>query len=61
MHAVLQESGQWVVGRIIEGIALKDKRMYQQILSKWRSTEVDHGVIQHHLEEVRHLQFPLCD
>ena len=51
-HAVLQEDGwQWVVGRILEGTALEDKRVYQQILSKWRSTAVDQGVI-HLLEEV---------
>ena len=31
-HAVLQEdSGQWVVGRILEGAALEDKRVYQQM------------------------------
>ena len=29
-HAVLQEDGgQWVVGRILEGAALEDKRVYQ--------------------------------
>ena len=29
---VLQEDGrQWVVGRILEGAALKDKRVYQQM------------------------------
>ena len=51
-HAVLQEDGgQWVVGRILEGAALEDKRVYQQILSKLRSTAVDQGVI-HQLEEV---------
>ena len=48
-HAVLQEDGgQWVVGRILD---LEDKREYQQMLSKWRSTAVDQGVI-HQLEEV---------
>ena len=54
MHAVLQEDdGQWVVGRILEGAALedKDKIVYQQMLSKLRSTAVDQGVI-HQLEEV---------
>ena len=51
-HAVLQkDGGQWVVGRILEGAALEDKRAYQQMLSKWRSTAVDQGVI-HQLEEV---------
>ena len=31
-HAVLQEDGgQWVVGRILEGAALEDKRVYQQM------------------------------
>ena len=51
-HVVLQEDGgQWVVGRILEGAALEDKRVYQQILLKWRSTAVDQGVI-HQLEEV---------
>ena len=31
-HAVLQEDGgQWVVGRILEGAALEDKRLYQQM------------------------------
>ena len=51
-HAVLQEDGgQWVVGKILEGEALEDKRVYQQVLSKWRSTAVDQGVI-HQLEEV---------
>ena len=56
MHsAVLQEDGgQWVVGMILEGAALEDKRVYLQMLSKWRSTEVDQGVIQQ-LEEVRHV------
>ena len=55
MHsAVLQEdSGHWVVGMTLEGAALEDKRVYQQMLSKWRSTEVDRGMIQQ-LEEVRH-------
>ena len=47
-HPVLQEDGgQWVVGRILEGTALEDKREYQQMVSKWRSTAVE-------LEEVRH-------
>ena len=51
-HAVLQEDGgQWVV--LLEGAALEDKRVYQQILLKWRSTAVDQGVI-HQLEEVWH-------
>ena len=46
-HAVLQEDGgQWVVGRILKGAALEDKREYQQMVSKW-STPVE-------LEEVRH-------
>ena len=50
-HAVLQEDGgQWVVGRILEGAALEDKRVFQHML--W-STAVDQGVI-HQLEEVRH-------
>ena len=31
-HAVLQEDGrQWVVGKILEGAALEDKRVYQQM------------------------------
>ena len=31
-HAVLQEDGgQWVVGRILEGAALEDKTVYQQM------------------------------
>ena len=47
---VLQEDGQWVVGSVLEGAALEDKRVYQQMLSKWRRT-VDQGVI-HQLEEV---------
>ena len=39
-HAVLQEDGgQWVVGRILEGAALEDKRVYQQILPKRSITE----------------------
>ena len=51
-HTVLQEDGgQWVVGRILEGAALEDKTVYQQMLSKWRSAAVDQGVI-HQLEEV---------
>ena len=45
---VLQEDGQWVVGSVLEGAALEDKRVYQQMMSKWRT--VDQGVIQ--LEEV---------
>ena len=48
-HAVLQNDGrQWVVGRIFEGAALE---VYQEMLSKLRSTAVDQGVI-HQLEEV---------
>ena len=32
-HAVLQEDGgQWVVGRILEGAALEDKRIYQEMI-----------------------------
>ena len=51
-HVVLQEDGgQWVVGRILEGAALEDKTVFQQMLSKWRSIAVDQGVI-HQLEEV---------
>ena len=51
-HAVLQEDGgQWVVSRILEGAAVEDKRVYQQMMSKWRGTAVDQGVI-HQLEEV---------
>ena len=47
-YAVLQEDGgQWVVGRILEGAALEDKREYQLMVSKWRSTALE-------LEEVRH-------
>ena len=31
-HSVLQDdNGQWVVGRILEGAALEDKRVYQQM------------------------------
>ena len=31
-HAVLQkDGGQWVVGRILEGAALKDKTVYQEM------------------------------
>ena len=52
-QTVLQTGGQWEVGRILVGAALEDKRVYKQILSKWRSTAVDQGVI-HQLEEVRH-------
>ena len=51
-HVVLQEDGgQWVVGRILEGAALEDKREYQQMVSKWRSIAEDQDVI-HQLEEV---------
>ena len=42
-----------MVGRILEGAALENKRVYQEMVSKWRSTAVDQGVI-HQLEEVRH-------
>ena len=52
-HVVLQEDGgQWVVGRILEGAALEDKRVYQQMLSKWRSTALVDQVVIHQLEEV---------
>ena len=31
-HAVLREDdGQWMVGKILEGAALEDKRVYQQM------------------------------
>ena len=54
-HAVLQKDGrQWVVGRILEGAALEDKRVYQQMLSKWRSNALVDQIVIHHmqLEEV---------
>ena len=54
MHAVLQEDdgGQWVVGKILEGTAVKNMTtVHQQMLSKWKSTAVGQGVI-HQLEEV---------
>ena len=54
-HAVLQEDGgKWVVGRILEGAALEDKGVYQQMLSKWRSTALVDQVVTHQLEEVWH-------
>ena len=40
---------------ILEGAALEDKRVYLQMLSKWRSTEVDQGVIQQ-LQSGQHIQ-----
>ena len=40
---------QWVFGRILEGVALEDIRVYLQILSKWRKNQ---DVIQQ-LDEVR--------
>ena len=36
-----EDSGQWVVGKILEGAALDDKRVYQQMCSKWKRTAVD--------------------
>ena len=39
---------QWVFGRILEGVALEDIRVYLQILSKWRKNQ---DVI-HQLDEV---------
>ena len=32
---------QWLVGRVLEGVALENKGMYQQILSKWRKNQTD--------------------
>ena len=52
-HVVLQEdSEQWVVGRILEGADLEDKRVYQQMLSKWRCTALVDQVVIHQPEEV---------
>ena len=52
-HAVLlEDGGQWVVGRILEGAVLEDKRVYQQMLSKWRSTTLVDELVIHQLEEV---------
>lgn len=45
-------SGQLVVSRIVEGTALEDKRVYQEILSKLKGSAVDQGV-HHQLMEVR--------
>ena len=39
---------QWLVGRVLEGVALENKGMYQQILSKWRKNQTE----VHQLEEV---------
>ena len=30
----VQEDSQWIVGRVLEGVALEDKRLYQQLFRK---------------------------
>ena len=30
---------QWFVGTVLQGATLNDKRMYQQVLSKWRKNQ----------------------
>ena len=62
MNAVLQQDdGQWVVGKILEGISSENKEMYQEMLSKWKSTAFDQDVAMHQLEVCVTLHSSFCD
>ena len=61
MLAVLQQNdGQWVAGKILEGISSENKEMYQEMLSKWKSTAFDQDLM-HQLEVCVTLHSSFCD